>query len=152
MNWFSAIKHGVKGLFGRKEGGASSVMEVARGIGGFIDEQKFTPEEQAKMHAEVTIPAFQKYMESTVGENTERSITRRTLAIWVIKNWFLMLWVAIFAYGVELIMDRTHEFSGFVLGIAVIPQLLYLVLGVGAFFFGAHINRDMPWSKSQTPK
>ena len=151
-----AIVSGAKVLLGLGTSkGVDNVMSVASGIGSFIDEQQYTPEERAKIHADVTIPAMQKFMESTADENTERSKTRRDLALWIIRNWFMMLWVAIVAYGAELLIEMQtgvesqHALSAFVLGVATIAQLLYLVLGVGAFFFGAHINRDMPWARDK---
>ena len=141
MSWFSGIKTGFKAIFGGGSDGSSNVMNVAKGIGGFIDEQKFTEQEKAEYVAKI-IPAFQLYMDSTVSENTQRSITRREIAIWIIRNWILMLWVGIVAYGLELSINATnHEFSSFILGIVTLSTVEYLVLGVGAFFFGAHIIR-----------
>lgn len=143
MSIISGLLAGAKMLFGGGGDGVNNVMTVAKGVGNFIDEQEFTPEEKAKMNAEVVLPAMQKFMESTVGENTERSITRRKIALWVIRNWILMLWVSIIAFGIELILGTPeHVFSAFVLGIAVISELTWLVLGIGAFFFGAHIVRQ----------
>ena len=133
-------------------------MTVAKGIGNYIDEQKFTDQERAEVHSNVIIPAMQKFMDSTAGESTERSHTRRWLAIAIIRNWLAMLWVSIVAFGIELIIELVtkvesqHLFSAFILGIATITQFLYLVLGVGAFFFAAHINRDMPWARGIVPK
>ena len=151
----SALLKGAKAIFGGggSQNGVDRVMDVATGIGVFIDEQQFTPEEKAKYHKETTIPAFQAFMDSTVGESTQRSETRRSLAISIIQNWFLMLWVSVVSFAAELAVEAAtgiesdHSLSAFVLGVATIAQLLYLVLGVGAFFFGAHINRDMPWAR-----
>lgn len=141
MSWFTGIKEGFKAIFGGGSDGANNVMTVAKGIGGFIDEQKFTEQEKAEYVAKI-MPAFQTYMDSTVSENTQRSITRREIAIWVIRNWVIMLWVGIVAYGLELVISATnHEFSAFVLAIVTLSTVEYLVLGVGAFFFGAHIIR-----------
>lgn len=144
MSWISGIVTGVKAIFGSSESGSSNVMKVASGIGGWIDGQQFTDQEKAEMNTKVVVPAFQKFMDSTVNENTERSRTRRDIAIWVIRNWFILIWVMVFAYGFELIIKATnHEFSAFIWQVFTHETLTYLVLGVGAFFFGAHIIRQV---------
>jgi Na+/melibiose symporter-like transporter len=143
MNIISGISSGFKAIFGVGQSGSDNVMTVAKGIGGYIDDLSYTDAEKAKKHSTITIPAFQKFMDSTVEENTERSRTRRDIAIWIIRNWFIMLWVTIFSYGFELVINAAqHEFSKFVLGIATLSAMIYLVLGVGGFFFGAHIIRQ----------
>lgn len=135
MSWFSGIKTGIKAIFGSKDG-ASAVMEAAKGVGGWIDEQKFTEEEKAKYSGEL-IDKFQVYIENTIKENTQRSITRRELALWVIRNWIIMLWASILTYAFDL-----PQVAEYIYKVATITELLYLVLGVGAFFFGAHIIRQ----------
>ena len=144
MNILGGIISGVKAIFGGGESGSDNVMKVASGIGSWIDNKSFTEQEKATMNAEVVVPAFQKFMDSTVNENTERSITRRNIAIWVIRNWFVIIWVMILAYGLELTIGATqHEFSAFIWQVFTHETLTYLVLGVGAFFFGAHIVRQV---------
>jgi len=144
VNIFSGIVSGVKAVFGAGQSGSDNVMKVASGIGGFIDDLSYTDAEKAKKHSTVTIPAMQAFMESTVAENTERSRTRREIAIWVIRNWFIMLWVSIVSRGVELAVGAVnHEFSTFVFGVATFSAMTYLVLGIGGFFFGAHILRQV---------
>lgn len=148
MSIIKGLVTGVKAIFGAGSDGASNVMKVATGIGGWIDEQQFTPEEKAKYSAE-TIKQFQVFMENTIKENTQRSITRREIAIWVIRNWFAFLWVAVIGTGFELAFKWSHEFSTFVFGIATHSIMSYLVLGVGAFFFGAHIIRQTKLANPQ---
>jgi len=143
MNLLSGISAGFKAVFGVGQKGSDNVMTVAKGIGGYINDLSYTDAEKAEKHSTIIIPAFQAFMDSTVKENTERSRTRREIAIWVIRNWFIMLWVAILSYGFELVIGATrHEFSAFVLAIATLQVMVYLVLGVGAFFFGSHIIRQ----------
>lgn len=143
MSWISGVVTGVKAIFGSSQDGASNVMTVAKGIGSFIDEQQYTKQEIAANNKEM-IPLFQKFMENTIDENTERSRTRRDIALWIIRSWIIMLWMCVVAYGIELIINATeHEFSAFVFQIATIDAMIYLVLGVGGFFFGAHIIRQV---------
>lgn len=144
MNILSGIVSGVKAIFGAGQSGSDNVMKVASGIGGYIDGLSYTDQEKSEYAAEVVLPSMQKFMESTVGENTERSRTRREIAIWVIRNWFIMLWVTIVSRGVELLLGAVnHEFSMFVFEVATFSAMTYLVLGIGAFFFGAHIVRQV---------
>lgn len=141
MNIISGIISGAKAIFGVGDTGSNNVMKAAAGIGGWIDGQKFTEQEKAQFSADM-IPHFQTFMDSTVKENTQRSITRREIALWIIRNWIVMLWVAIVSYGFELVINAVnHEFSAFIYKIATLEAFIYLVLGVGGFFFGAHIIR-----------
>ncbi len=114
--------------------GSDNVMKVASGIGNFIDEQKFTEEERAKFRL-TAIEQYGKFMESTVGENTQRSITRRELAIWIIR---VELAVLVFS----LLMHRFDPgWAKYGYEIATNSPLGLLSLGVGAFFFGTHLVR-----------
>jgi hypothetical protein len=136
MNILKGIISGVKAVFGANQDGASNVMRVATGVGNWIDEQQFTPEEKAKYSAE-TAQQFQAFMDSTIKENTQRSITRRSLAIWVIRTWIMLLFASIIAqlFG----MTGAAEY---IWKVATYSTFDYLVLGVGGFFFGAHIIRQ----------
>jgi len=136
MNILKGIVGGVKAIFGAGQDGTNNVMKVATGIGSWIDEQQFTPQEKAKYSAE-TAKQFQTFMESTVKENTARSITRRSLAIWIIRAWIGLLIASIIAHILDI--DDAAEY---IFRIATLSTMEYLVLGVGGFFFGAHIIRQ----------
>jgi len=141
MGWWTGIREGIKAIFGSSNG-TSNIMEAAKGIGNFIDEQKLTDEERVKYNAQA-IEQYGKFMENTIAENSQRSVTRRDLALWIIRNWFIMLWVSIVSYGIENTFDLSHNFSKFVYNMSTMEAMSYLVLGVGAFFFGAHIVRQV---------
>lgn len=136
MSILKGIISGVKAVFGANQDGASNVMRVATGVGNWIDEQQFTAEEKAKYNAE-TAQQFQAFMESTVKENTERSRTRRSLAIWIIRTWISLIIASIIAFAAGA--DSTAEY---IWKIVTYSSMDYLVLGVGGFFFGAHIIRQ----------
>jgi len=136
---FKSIIAGAKAVLGMgdvKGAGIAAVKEVAE----WIDQRKFTPEEQAEYVLKVA-PVYAKFMENTVNENSERSKTRRQLAILVIRNWVAMLWAAIFAWLWK------PEWSSFILTIALSTALISLVLGIGAFFWGTHLLRGTPLKK-----
>ena len=136
MNILKGIVSGVKAIFGGSDDGADRVMKVATGIGGWIDGQQFTDEEKAAYSAE-TAQQFQEFMSSTVKENTQRSLTRRNLAIWIIRTWILLLIASIIAAALG-----KNEIAEYIFNIATFHTMDYLVLGVGGFFFGAHIIRQ----------
>ncbi len=109
-------------------------VKAATGIGNWIDEQSFTDQEKAEYNAKL-IGHYSDYMKSTVNENSERSRTRRDIALWVIKvEIFLLLGsVAVFKFDPAL--------SKYIYQVATDSPLGYLTLGIGAFFFGAHLVR-----------
>ena len=134
MNLFKAIGAGFKAVFGVGQNGSENVMTVAKGIGGWIDGQQFTEQEKAQFNAKM-VDQFGAYMESTCNENTERSRTRREIAIWVIRFEVFLLAFSLF------VRPFNQNWSDFAFHIATQDPLNYLVLGIGAFFFGAHILR-----------
>ena len=125
---------GVRGFFGGGQDGQSNVMKVASGIGNWIDKGKFTEQEKAE-HSARMIVHYSNYMESTVAENTERSRTRRDIALWIIKTevFLLLTSVVVFKFDPAL--------SEYIYRVATESPMGYLTLGVGAFFFGAHLVR-----------
>ncbi len=134
MNIFSGIVGGVKALFGAGTDGTSNVMKVASGIGGWIDGQQFTKQEQAEYNAKM-IGHYSDYMQSTVAENTQRSLTRRNIALWVIRTEIALLVASAIIYRLD------SELSLYIYKIATTSPMDYLVLGIGAFFFGSHLVR-----------
>lgn len=114
--------------------GSDNVMKVASGIGNFIDEQKFTEEERVKFRL-TAIEQYGKFMESTVEENTQRSITRRVLAMWVIRVELAIIVFSLLMYKVD------PQWADYGYKMATDSPLGLLTLGVGAFFFGTHLVR-----------
>ena len=117
--------------------GTDNVMAIAKGVGGFIDEQNFTTEEQA-VYNSTMISAMGRFMEGTVDENTQRSKTRREVAIMVIR-WAL----AMLTLSAILHLAGQADHAKYIRDLVIDDPIGYLVLGVGAFFFGAHIVRAM---------
>ena len=115
--------------------GADNVMKIASGVGGWIDGQQFTDQERAEFNAKM-IGHYNDFMQSTVNENTQRSITRREIAMWIIRIEILclMLYGALASFGLAAAKVWWQ--------IAVDSPLGLLTLGVGAFFFGTHMLRS----------
>lgn len=135
MSWFSAIKAGVKAVLGGgTSAGVDNVMTVARGVGNWIDELNLTDEEKARMGAE-RMQALTNYLVQIADENTERSITRRLIAVWIIRvEVFMLIWAALM-YRID------PGWSEYVLKVAVDSPLGLMTLGISAFFFGTHLLR-----------
>jgi len=131
---FSGIWSGIKAVLGVSSDGQSNVMKVASGIGNWIDKQQFTDQEKAQYNAQM-VDQYAKFMESTVNESSERSITRRSIAIWIIRTEIALLIASIVLY------QFNQPLSEYIYKVATTNPMEYLVLGVGAFFFGAHIIR-----------
>lgn len=135
MNLFKAAVTGVKALFGMPDSkGADLISDSVRGVGKWIDEQQFT-EEESKVHKMELFAKYSTFLENTVAENSERSITRRFIALWVIRVEMGLLILSVLLFKID------PEWSEYLYKVATNDPLNYLVLGVGAFFFGAHLIR-----------
>lgn len=104
-------------------------------VGKWIGNLNFTAEEIAEMDAE-TAAGVRKFAIDTLNENTERSKTRRDLAIFIVKYYALLLFLS----GVTFPFNA--DWSAFWLKIAVETNIGWLVLGVGGFFWGTHTLRS----------
>ena len=124
----------IKGIFGAGDKGSDNVMKVASGIGGWIDGQQFTEQERAEFNAKA-IGVYADYIASTASENTERSITRRVIAIWIIRTEIFLLVASIILFKID------PAWSEYIYKVATTDPMNFLVLGVGAFFFSAHLVR-----------
>lgn len=128
---WSAIKAGVGTLFGASP---TDAMDVVKGVGKWIDEQQFTDEEKAANKIE-RAKMYNGYLEKVLDENTARSLTRRSIAIWIIRAELIMLFLSIALVRID------PEVSEFVYTVATHDPMNILVLGVSAFFFGTHMLR-----------
>jgi len=124
----------VKGIFGAGQSGSDNVMKVAAGVGGWIDNLKLTDQEKQTFNGKM-VEHYSAFMASTVSENTERSRTRRDIALWIIK-------LEAFFLVFSLVMSGWKpDLAEYAYKIATDSPWGYLTLGVGAFFFGAHLVR-----------
>ena len=124
----------IKGLLGSGQDGQTNVMKVATGIGGWIDGLKLTDQERQEFQGEM-VKHYSDYMASTVSENTQRSRTRRDIALWIIKTEVGILITSLLMFPIQ------PAWSEYAYKIATDSPMGYLTLGVGAFFFGAHLVR-----------
>jgi len=135
---WSLLKSGLGALIGSDTtGGQDRVMEVAKGVGGWIDEQQFTAEEKAKYLADVA-GRVTEFVSTTLNENTKRSVTRRSIAIWIMRAEVVtIIWSGV-AHPIN------PEWSAYLFRLAAFDSPLgWLSLGVAVFFFGSHLLRTV---------
>lgn len=100
--------------------------------GGWIGNQQFTEQEQAISNA-ATQKAWGDFVVATMSENTDRSKSRRDIAIFWIHCQLLFLFMAIMVYPFH------EEWSAFIFSIALSNLMLTGSLGVLGFFFGPYM-------------
>lgn len=132
----AAIVTGAKLLVGADpKAGASNVMEVARGVGSWIDEQQFTDQEKSETLLKVADKVVE-FIAGTAQENTERSITRRAIALWIIRCEVLLM----VSSGAVFPVNKEWSEYLFKLGNFDAP-IGWMACGAGVFFFGVHMLR-----------
>jgi tRNA A37 threonylcarbamoyltransferase TsaD len=138
MSWFGLVKSAPKiadNIFDKDKG-------LLTQVGGWIGNSKFTEEEQAEMNRDIA-KGVQDFAVATLEENTDRSRARRQIAQDVIRFYLLLVFMCGMTYPFN------SDWSTVWLSLASLPALGGLVVGVGAFFFGAHIHRSHVKSKSK---
>ena len=100
-------------------------------VGGWVGNQQFTTEEAAEMNAS-TVKSVQGFVVATLEENTDRSKARRELAVFFIKFYCLMLFMAGMVYPISA------EWSAVWVGLATSLSVGGLVTAISIFFFGSH--------------
>jgi len=101
-------------------------------VGGWVGNMNFTPEEIAEMNLKLS-DAVSDFAVKTLSENTERSKTRRSVAImWIKAQLALVLLVVIVA-------PLDMELAKFYAEIAFGALMMGGTWSVIAFFFGGHM-------------
>ena len=111
-------------------------------FGGWVGGQQFTDQEQEELSAN-SLKDVRKFVVDTLGESTERSKTRRDIAVLVIKFYLLLLFISV------MVFPFNKEWSTFALSVAMIPALGGLVVSIGVFFFGSHLIQKHHESKNK---
>ena len=128
----------IKSLFGGSDTASKTmdlVSDTVKGIGGFIDEQQFTPEERSKA-AGKAVEAHLELVKATANENSTRSVTRRWLA-WGITG-FILAWASVGM--VYAILGKTEVVAS-MLSIVESYSLGWTFLAVIGFYFGVQLLR-----------
>ena len=138
MSWFGLVKSAPKI--------AENIFDKDKGLltqfGSWIGNSNFTEEDKAEMNRDLA-KGVQDFAVATLEENTDRSKARRQIAQDVIRFYILLVFMCGITYPFN------SDWSAVWLSLASLPALGGLVVGVGAFFFGAHIHRSHVKSKSK---
>lgn len=128
MSWFTKIFSSSKAV--------DNVLDKDNGlltqVGGWIGNMNYTPEEQAKMSLKVGqhVAAF---VETSLSESTERSKTRRAVAIlWIKAQLIMIFWVMLVA-PFDIVLAKFY--AEIVFGTLMISGTLSVI----AFFFGPYM-------------
>ena len=128
----------IKGIFGGGDN-ASKTMDLVgdsvRGIGNWIDEKEFTPEEKAKSLARA-VDAHLELIKATTNENAPRSVTRRWLA-WGVAG-FMVFWGSI---AMVFAIFGQKEIVSSMVAVAEAFYMGLVFLAVMGFYFGVQLLR-----------
>jgi len=131
MGWFS-------GLFGGSDT-ASKTLDIVdksiSGIGTWIDNKDFTPEEKSKALAQ-SVNSHLELVKSTVNENSGRSVTRRWLACGI-AAWVLLHTTAAIILAVVGFKDQAN----IIFTAIVSTGGNMLLLSIVGFYFGVQFLR-----------
>ena len=134
MSFFSAIK----GVFKADPKTVDDIMDKDNGLlvkfGGFVNDLHYSDAEKAAAMAEV-VSGASEFVKSTMSENTERSKTRRSIAIYWIKFQLAVIALTLAAYPFD------PPLAEFYWKVATSKIMLFGTMSVIIFFFGAHVLR-----------
>jgi len=139
MNWFTSIFSSSKTV--------DNVLDKDNGllsqVGGWIGNMNFTPEEKAKMNARLA-DGVSDFVKMTLGENTERSKARRSVAKMWIRAQLLMIFIVVITAPFDM------EMAKFYLSIAFGTVMVGGTFSIIGFFFGAHmLSSHMAFGKKK---
>ena len=106
--------------------------------GSFINDLSLTDAERQK--------AYTEFYRQSLEENTERSKTRRAVAIRWLDLQIMLIRLVIVGIIYDFACNRLNQYEGFILTdklaeVAFSPLLWTITSGIGAFFFGTHLLR-----------
>jgi len=127
VSWFNPLTWGQKSV--------DNILDKDKGlltqVGGWIGNMNLTPEETIKYNAK-TVASVQKFVADTLSESTERSKTRRSIAIlWIKAQLGIVLMCCIAAPW-----DR--ELAEFYFKLATSGLMITVTTAICIFFFGSH--------------
>jgi hypothetical protein len=100
-------------------------------VGGWIGNMNLTKEEVIKFNA-TTVTSVQAFVAATLSESTERSKTRRSIAVlWIKAQLGIVLMSCICA-------PWDMDLAGFYMGLATSTLMITVTTAICIFFFGSH--------------
>lgn len=121
-------------------------------VGQWVGNQSLSSEELI-IHNDNMTKAVQGFAVATLGENTERSKARRTVAIeWIkMQVWLIKLTVltVFIDYLIEELTGFESTLTASITAIAFSPMLWGITGAVSVFFFGTHMMRSSKLAKAE---
>ena len=99
--------------------------------GAWVGNASYTDEEQAENRA-ANMKSVQKFVVDTLSENTDRSKARREIAVFFIKFYSLLVFMAGITYPID------PKWSDVWFALATSAGVAGLVIAISIFFFGSH--------------
>ena len=109
-------------------------------VGGWVGNMKLTQEEVIEFNAK-TVASVQSFVQSTLSESTERSITRRSIAVLWIKAQLSLVIMCAIAAPWDMVLAE------FYFKLATSGLMITATTAIIIFFFGSHGIARMNESK-----
>jgi VIT1/CCC1 family predicted Fe2+/Mn2+ transporter len=138
MSFFSFLKAAPKltdNVFDKDKG-------LLTQVGSWIGNSQHTEEEKAEMSRDIG-KGVQAYAIATLQESTERSVTRRLIAVHIIKFYTLLVFMTGMTYPIS------EGWSQVWFNLATDGVIGGLVIAISIFFYGAHIIREQAASRGK---
>jgi len=129
----------VKGLLGVMPSKATDdILDKDSGLlvkfGGFVNDLHYSDADKAAAMAEV-VSGASEFVKSSMSESTERSKTRRAIAIYWIRFQLALMAITVAAYPFD------PALAEFYWKVSTSKIMLFGTMSVIVFFFGAHVLR-----------
>ena len=111
-------------------------------VGGWVGNMKLTQEEVIEFNAK-TVASVQDFVKATLRESTERSITRRAIAVLWIKAQLGVVLMSCIAAPWDM------KLAGFYSELATSTLMITVTTAICIFFFGSHGIARMNESKKK---
>ncbi|WP_299948256.1 hypothetical protein [uncultured Microbulbifer sp.] len=142
MSFWSAVK----GIFSSNAKPVDDILDKDRGLlvraGGFINDLSYTEQERVRDNAELVarqaaaygelIDTVTEHARNTASENTQRSLTRRQVAIAIIRVELFLVLASV------VIWPFQPEYARFVWLVASSSLMIGAFMAVVVFFFGSY--------------
>jgi len=124
FNWLTKSTKTVDDIFDKDSG-------LLTKVGSWVGNYQFTDEERAEMNS-TTAKAVRDFVVATLDESTDRSKARREIAVFFIKFYALLVFMAGITYPVQ------PEWSKVWFDLSTSLSVGGLVAAISVFFFGSY--------------
>ena len=129
------------GLLGKdKSKIIAGAIDLVKGVRGMVDDSKFTTEEAVRMNTSLA-DKTSEFVGATLSENTERSVTRRRIAVFFIYFFCVLTLILIGLWKFD------PKWADFALELIVKFNFPWAFIAVIGFFFGTYALKSYTGSK-----